>query len=118
VIDKAHPLYKVLSPLGREFMFADWRDLSQGQYAKLAERLRRSRQTQGYAAGLIQGSSAAFVFYWLSEYGRTTETYFEAYFMVMAIISAATAVGSLLRWRKQRRVYDAAISSLQSGCPS
>ena len=90
MIDKTHPLYVVLWPLRSWFAYSDWRDLAEGKYAQLAERVRGWRQTSGYVAGLIQGGSAAMTVHWLSEYGHSPG----AYYAVWATISITTTIGA------------------------
>jgi hypothetical protein len=117
MIDKTHPLYETFRLVGIG-NYTELRLIAEGKYPELIERARRQVQRQHYFHGLMQGSGAGLVFYWLSELVRSHPTMPVSYSVAWAVICSTTLVFDLWRWPKRRRELQLALARLERDVPS
>ena len=108
MIDKGHPLFAIVRLVG-EYSYADSRLIADGNFADYVARARDAIQRQHYFHGLLQGSQAVLILYWLSSYSRSPS----AYVAVWAVVSATTLGVDLWWWRKRRRALAVALAHLE-----
>jgi len=110
MIDKSHPLYACLRPLGWWLSYSDWREVGEGKYEPLASRLQRQAERLRWLS--LSGNVALFLIA-----AHRIVRYFTARGiddLVLAAVFGVSLAWSLRSALRRQRAFAQAVSSLRA----